>query len=129
MTWAGGRAVYGHCRSLVNSASRVFNAGGINMLYKMKHSCCKHFFKYIVFAVLTCICVPAALQAAAAPSPFESEGKWGFVGKSGKFVISPEYDAVRPFSEGLAAFLLDGKWGFLKKDGKRAVKNVGSSPK
>ena len=56
-----------------------------------------------------------------APARKES---WGFINKSGKFVIRPEYEAVRAFSGGLAAFRKNNRWGFIGRNGKQAVKNV-----
>ena len=71
--------------------------------------------------------VPAVLSGAGLFSgklaPARS-GAWGFINKSGNFAIAPEYEAVRVFSGGLAAFRKDGKWGFLRKNGKPAFKNV-----
>jgi hypothetical protein len=47
--------------------------------------------------------------------------KYGFVDKSGKFVISPKYDDVMPFVGGIAAVKRDEKWGFVDKTGKEIV--------
>jgi len=53
------------------------------------------------------------------------KGKWGFIGKSGKFFINPIFDYVFNFSEGLAAVRLgdsiNGKWGYIDKSGKFIV--------
>ena len=48
-------------------------------------------------------------------------GKWGFVDKSGKSVINPQFDRAEEFSEGLAAVSVGGKWGFVDKFGKYVV--------
>ena len=45
-------------------------------------------------------------------------GKYGFIDKSGKFAIEPQYDYARNFSEGLAAVALGKKWGYIDKNGK-----------
>ncbi len=50
-----------------------------------------------------------------------SSGKWGFVEKSGKFVIPCVYDGARVFSEGLAEVKKEGKWGYIDKGGKLVV--------
>jgi hypothetical protein len=47
--------------------------------------------------------------------------KYGFVDKSGKFVISPKYDDVMPFVGGIAAVKRGEKWGFVDKTGKEIV--------
>ena len=39
--------------------------------------------------------------------------KYGFIDKSGKVVIEPQFDLVFDFSEGLARVEKDGKWGFI----------------
>lgn len=58
-------------------------------------------------------------------------GKMGFANDSGYVVIKPEYDFVRPFNEGVAAFNIGGKksvhenrmrieggkWGFINNKG------------
>ncbi|MBI4351261.1 MAG: WG repeat-containing protein, partial [Elusimicrobia bacterium] len=71
--------------------------------------------------------IPAALSGAGLFSeklaPAKKE-KWGFINRAGKFVIGPDYETVRPFSGGLAAFRRNGRWGFLGKNGKRAVNSI-----
>ncbi|HET6892084.1 MAG TPA: WG repeat-containing protein [Pyrinomonadaceae bacterium] len=42
---------------------------------------------------------------------------WGFIDKTGAFVIPPKFESALGFSEGLAAVLLDNKWGFINKNG------------
>jgi hypothetical protein len=39
-------------------------------------------------------------------------GKYGFVDKTGKFIIEPPYQEAQIFSEGLAAVRLNGKVGY-----------------
>lgn len=44
---------------------------------------------------------------------------WGFVDKSGKQVINPQFDAVGEFHDGKCAVKnKDGKWGYIDKSGK-----------
>ena len=45
-------------------------------------------------------------------------GKVGYIDKTGKMVINPQWDNGWEFSEGLAQVQLDGKWGFIDKTGK-----------
>ena len=47
--------------------------------------------------------------------------KYGFIDKSGKVVIEPQFDDVGPFSEGFAGVEKDGKWGFIDKSGKVVI--------
>ncbi|MGI7157691.1 WG repeat-containing protein, partial [Campylobacter coli] len=48
-------------------------------------------------------------------------GKWGFIDKSGKFVIEPKFDSIWDFSEGLAKVGLNGKYGLIDKSGKIVI--------
>ena len=47
--------------------------------------------------------------------------KYGFIDKSGKVVIEPQFDDAEPFSEGLAQVEKDGKYGFIDKSGKVVI--------
>ena len=47
--------------------------------------------------------------------------KCGFIDKSGKVVIEPQFDDVGAFIEGLAWVKKDGKWGFIDKSGKVVI--------
>jgi hypothetical protein len=46
-----------------------------------------------------------------------SHGKYGFINRFGKFVIEPQFDWVKPFSEGLACVHLNNKYGYINKSG------------
>jgi len=63
------------------------------------------------------------------------DDKWGYIDKTGKFVIEPRYDQAYPFSNGLAAVVLldnnkDYKVGYIDKTGKYVIEpfpaNAGS---
>jgi WG containing repeat len=45
-------------------------------------------------------------------------GKIGYIDKSGKVVIPPEFDGGSRFSEGLAAVWIGNKAGYIDKTGK-----------
>ena len=58
--------------------------------------------------------------------------KYGFIDKSGKVVIEPQFDIESEwdkvyrsrsgaFSEGLVLVKKDGKWGFIDKNGKVVI--------
>jgi len=52
--------------------------------------------------------------------------KWGFIDKTGTFVIEPRYDYVYPFSEGLSAVCVGDeingwKWGYIDTAGTLVV--------
>ena len=47
---------------------------------------------------------------------------WGFVDKSGKQVINPQFDAVGDFHDGKCAIRnKEGKWGYIDKSGKIVI--------
>lgn len=49
-------------------------------------------------------------------------GKYGFIDKTGKLVISPQFDAISDyFSEDLALFKIGVNWGFVNKDRKIVI--------
>ena len=47
--------------------------------------------------------------------------KWGFIGRNLMMKISPEYDSVSSFYEGVATVKIGQKWGIIDKTGKRIV--------
>ena len=54
-------------------------------------------------------------------APVMIDGKWGFIDKTGKITINPQFDLARSFSEGLAPVKIDGKWGFIDKTGQFVI--------
>ncbi|KYH34981.1 KWG leptospira [Clostridium tepidiprofundi DSM 19306] len=50
------------------------------------------------------------------------DNKWGYIDKTGKWVIEPKYGFTYGFREGLAAVRENGKWGFVDKNGKWIIK-------
>jgi hypothetical protein len=52
------------------------------------------------------------------------DGKWGYIDKTGKFFIEPQFKLAKPFSNGLAAIQLLGKSfkiGYIDKTGKVVI--------
>ena len=47
--------------------------------------------------------------------------RWGFVDKSFRWVIRPQYDFAEEFSDGLAPVQVGGKWGYIDKAGNEIV--------
>src|SRR2546428_11275103 len=44
--------------------------------------------------------------------------KWGYIDKTGKMIIQPQFEDIRFFSEGLACVTVDGKkYGYIDKTG------------
>ncbi|XEC93934.1 WG repeat-containing protein [Paenibacillus tarimensis] len=50
-------------------------------------------------------------------APVGTNGKWGFIDKSGAFAIEPKFDYAESFSEGFASVQKDGKWGVINRAG------------
>lgn len=50
-----------------------------------------------------------------------SNGKYGFIDKTGKTIISPQYDEVSDFRYGYCEVIKNGKWGIIDKQGKIVV--------
>jgi len=51
-----------------------------------------------------------------------SNGKFGFMAKTGEIVIEPIFDRVHSFSEGLAAVRIQEQWGYINKVGEVVIK-------
>lgn len=50
-----------------------------------------------------------------------NDGKWGFIDNAGREIVSPTYDYVGDFNEGIAFVAKDGKFGAINKSGKVVV--------
>ena len=48
---------------------------------------------------------------------FSLEGQCGFIDKTGKYAINPQFDSSYDYAEGLAAVQIGFKWGFINKTG------------
>jgi hypothetical protein len=47
--------------------------------------------------------------------------QWGFIDKTGKIIVEPQYDDVGDFSEGLACVIKNDKLGFIDRTGKVVI--------
>ncbi len=54
-------------------------------------------------------------------------GSYGYIDKTGEFVIEPQFDFAAKFSEGFAAFRTDGLWGYVNSSGSTAIEASFSS--
>lgn len=54
-------------------------------------------------------------------APIKTGGKWGFLDKTGKVTITPQFDDASSFSDGLASVKAGKKWGFIVKDGASVI--------
>ena len=48
----------------------------------------------------------------------EDRTRYGFIDKSGKYILKPQYHLAGSFSEGLAPVWMNGKWCYIDKTGK-----------
>ena len=62
------------------------------------------------------------------PEPFPeglqgrfADGKWGYVDRSGNWVIQPQFNMVDNFKDGIASVMIGNKWGWIDKTGKIVI--------
>jgi hypothetical protein len=53
--------------------------------------------------------------------PISVNGKYGFMDRSGKTIITPQFDGTVGFSEGLASVRIGTKWGYINTKGVVAI--------
>jgi WG containing repeat len=53
----------------------------------------------------------------------EDGAKYGFIDRTGSYVIRPLFDDTNAFSEGLAAARLAGRWGYIDRSGQWRIPN------
>lgn len=44
-----------------------------------------------------------------------ADGEIGYVDLRGNWVIAPQFEEAKPFSDGKAAVCLNGQWGYIRK--------------
>ena len=73
----------------------------------------------VVIFLATCFVIHAQTDRSETNlRPIQKDGKWGFIDKTGRVVIKPQFYWVHEFSEGLAVFdTEDGKYGYIDKTG------------
>lgn len=52
---------------------------------------------------------------------YKLDSTFGLIDKTGKVVVNPQFEYIRPFKEGLAAVCKNDKWGFIDKTGKIVI--------
>ena len=53
--------------------------------------------------------------------PVEIGHKWGYIDKTGKIVINPQFKSEGYFKEGFAPVEIGNKWGYIDKTGKIVI--------
>jgi hypothetical protein len=51
----------------------------------------------------------------------DDKSGYGYIDKSGKMVIPPQFKSAGPFSEGLAAVRIKGRYGYIDRSGKMVI--------
>jgi hypothetical protein len=69
-----------------------------------------------LFTLLT-IMTGANLFGQAKLAAVKYNGKWGFIDQQGNWQIKPQFEALEPFSEGLAGAKLGGSWEYVDQTG------------
>lgn len=54
-------------------------------------------------------------------TPFQQDGKWGYIDRKHDLLIPPEFEYAEFFKEGVARVKRDGKWGIIKQDATMSV--------
>jgi hypothetical protein len=62
--------------------------------------------------------VDLILQGSEGLYPAKKSGAFGFIDKSGNWIVENRFEEVRKFKEGIAAFRLNGNWGYIDNKGK-----------
>ncbi len=52
----------------------------------------------------------------------QEDGKYGYIDKTGKVIIKPQFQNTMGFNEGLAATKMDGKYGYIDTKGNWVIK-------
>jgi hypothetical protein len=87
------------------------------------------FMRYIHHSILLLICLTVSFASFVAAQVKQSNdlllirvnGKAGFIDRSGKIIIEPQFDYAGQFSEGIAPVLMNKKWGFIDEFGKVVI--------
>jgi len=84
---------------------------------------------YLNFLIICCVVV---LFSCSTPEdyfeydllPVKTSDNWGYIDKTGKTVIFPQYEEAYLFSDGLALVRKDKKYGYIDKEGKYIINPV-----
>jgi hypothetical protein len=73
----------------------------------------------VIFALLL---IPCLAQENNSQFVVSVNGKQGYIDKTGKIIIKPQFDDASKFSEGLARVGINGLYGFIDESGKIVIK-------
>ena len=79
-----------------------------------------------IYLVATALLISGTVWGQEEGNKLVPVAKYGFMDKTGKMVVSLQYDDAKEFSEGLAAVCIgnwsDSKWGFINEKGEMIIK-------
>lgn len=75
----------------------------------------------VAFFLLSAPGSPMASRDLPALFPIQQQGKWGFIDRTGKVVISPQFQHAGNFREGRAGVKVRDKFGFIDETGKVVI--------
>src|SRR3954462_5505365 len=77
--------------------------------------------KYVILCTLLAGSVLSSACSSGGLHPVMVNGKYGYIDRSGKVVVTPQFDRAGDFSDSLAAVSIGGKWGYMERSGKLAI--------
>ncbi len=91
----------------------------------------KRSIAFLVCLVFLCVCLKAHGQGEDSTKlfPVIQGGKWGYIDRSGKIAIKPQFDAAYPFHDGVAR-VMNGKrfenekWSYIDETGKPIFRDL-----
>src|SRR6218665_1614478 len=79
-------------------------------------------FLLLVFLSASCTSSNSDGDKIPLAAPVKMGAQWGYINKSGKTAINPQFDWAGEFEEGLALIRLGSKYGYVDKTGEIAIK-------
>ncbi len=122
----GAEADYRYCENFSEAMARIQNGGQIgfintegDIVINPKFKSARDFSEGL--AVVSVESKEEKKDDADSYSTPKKTQKYGFVDKTGTYVVEPTYDLAFSFSEGLAAVKKDDKFGYIKKSGEMVI--------
>jgi hypothetical protein len=91
----------------------------------------KRSIAFLTCLVFLCVSIAARGQEKEADAlyPVLQGSKWGYIDRTGKIIIKPQYDGAYPFHEGIAKVMMGTRftkenWSYIDRTGKPIFKNV-----
>jgi len=82
----------------------------------------------VMLILFSCVFFCPRIDAQASPADngvlfrVLQQDKWGYIDKTGKIIVPPQYDAAGLFSEGMAGVMKGKKWGYVDAAGNLTIK-------